>query len=100
MDIFGEAKKALQSLGSSVAQQAEYVKLQTRMGNLETDLERQYAEAGKRARTLWGMRKVTDKDLDVLMKRITNIEQEMEELREEIIRHGQESEESSFGDSG
>ncbi len=50
MDILSEAKKALQSLTDSAAEQAEYLKLQARLGSLEQQLERQFAEAGKLAR--------------------------------------------------
>ena len=91
MDIIGEAKKALKSLAGSVSQQAEYLKLQTRLGNLEDDRERQFAEVGRRARELWKMRKVRDPELDVLMRRITELEEEMAALREEIIKHGEQA---------
>ena len=90
MDILGQAKKALAALADSASQQAEYLKLQTRLGKLDDEKQRQLIEVGKRAHELWRMRKIQDKALDILIKRITEIEQEMEDLREEIIRHGQE----------
>lgn len=91
MDIFGRAKQALESLADSAARQAEYLKLQTRMGNLKQELERHLTEVGKRARELWLMRKIRDAELDVLMQRITDIEKEMEALRQEIVKHAQYS---------
>lgn len=95
MDIFGEAKKALKSLAGSVSQQAEYLKLQGRMGRLEEECERQFTEVGRRARQLWQMRRIKDSELDVLMRRITALEGEMEALREEIIKHGQQADPDS-----
>ena len=95
MDILGQVKKAWDSLADSAMQQADFVQLQTRLANLEAERERQLVEAGKRARERWLARKIADRELDTLMRRITDIDRQLEDLREEITRHGQEAESSS-----
>ena len=89
MDLFGQAKKALGSLAGEVQQQADYVKLQTRLGSLQGDLDRELQEAGARARVLWGMGQIKDQELDLLMERVRKLEQDMEAVRAEIQAHGQ-----------
>ena len=90
MDILDEAKKALQSLADSATGQVDYMKLQARLGKLETELERQLQEVGKRARDLYRMRQISDRQMGVLMKRIDEIEEQIEELREQGQQHGED----------
>ncbi len=98
MDIFGEAKKAFQLLADGAVQQADYLKLQARLGKLDEEKQRQLVEVGKRAEELWQARQIKDRTLDILMKRITDIDEQMDALRQEIIKHAQQ-EESDSGES-
>ena len=84
MDIFDRARRALGDLAQSASTQATVLQLQTRMGEIQTELERQYGEAGRRARELWRARVFTDSDFEILMTRITNLQQELEGLRAEV----------------
>jgi hypothetical protein len=81
MDIFDKARRALGDLAQSASAQAQIIQLQARMGEIESELTRQYAEAGRRARELWRQRLFADPDFEILMTRITNLQQELERLR-------------------
>jgi len=84
MDIFDRARKALGDLAQTASTQARVLQLQTRMGEIEAELERQYAEAGRRAKELWRQRAFADTDFEVLMNRVRSLEQELEQLRLEM----------------
>ena len=84
MDIFSRARRALGDLAQSASTQATVLQLQTRMGELQSEVERQYGEAGRRARELWRARLFADSDFEILMTRITNLQQELEQLRAQV----------------
>jgi uncharacterized small protein (DUF1192 family) len=84
MDIFDRARRALGDLAQSASTQAQIIQLQTRLGQTETELERQYAEAGRKARELWRRRLILDGDFEILMTRITALHKEQERLRAEM----------------
>ncbi len=84
MDIFDRARRALGDLAQSASTQAQIIQLQTRMGEIESELTRQYTEAGRRARELWRQRLFTDADFEILMTRITTLQQDLEQLRAEV----------------
>ncbi len=84
MDIFDRARRALGDLAQSASTQATVLQLQTRMGEIQTELERQYGEAGHRARELWRARVFTDSDFEILMTRITSLQQELDQLRAQV----------------
>lgn len=84
MDIFDRARRALGDLAQSASTQAQIIQLQTRMGEIESEVTRQYAEAGRRARELWRQRLFADADFEILMTRITTLQQELEQLRMEV----------------
>ena len=93
MDILDEAKKALQSLADSATEQADYIKLQARLSILEseqTQLERQFREVTRRAQQAPCMRQISARELNVLMERIAQIEEQIAELRQEVTKHGQQ----------
>ncbi len=94
MDIFGEAKKAFRSLADSATQQADYLKLQARLGKLDDEKQQQLIEVGKRAEELWRARQIKDRTLDIVMKRITDIDEQMDALRQEIVKHAEDTESS------
>ena len=84
MDIFDRARRALGDLAQSASTQAQIIQLQTRLGEAESELERQYGEAGRKARELWRQRLIHDADFEILMTRITALLQEQERLRAEM----------------
>ncbi|MCD6350587.1 MAG: hypothetical protein J7M26_00600 [Armatimonadetes bacterium] len=84
MSWLDRARKALEDVAQSASVEAEVLRLQTRLGSLESERERQFAEAGKRARELQRQRRVLDDELNVILKRIDEIEAEMEQLRAKV----------------
>jgi hypothetical protein len=85
VDIFDKARKALGDLAQSASDQARSLHVQGDMSQVEQEMDRQYIEAGKRARTLWGQRLILDTDFGILMKRIDELDQELERLRTEMF---------------
>jgi len=75
------ARQAIGDVAHSASVEAEIIKIQTQLGGLETERERQYAEAGKRARELYRARQVLDEELGVILQRVDDIEAQLEELR-------------------
>jgi uncharacterized small protein (DUF1192 family) len=84
MDIFDRARRALGDLAQSASTQAQIIQLQARLGETESEVERQYAEAGRKARELWRHRLILDADFEILMTRITELQKEQERLRAEM----------------
>ncbi|HEY3397919.1 MAG TPA: hypothetical protein VGM19_09715 [Armatimonadota bacterium] len=85
MDIFDRARKALGDLAQSASSSAQVLQLQAKMGEVETNLDRQYREAGRRARELWRAHgQLTDSDFELFMTRISDLEREMERLRAQV----------------
>ena len=84
MDLFDRARRALGDLAQSASTQAQIIQLQARLGEAESDLEHQYAEAGRKARELWRRRLILDADFEILMTRITELQKEQERLRAEM----------------
>jgi hypothetical protein len=91
MDLFNRARKAFTDLASSASAQGRIFQVQAELADLETDLEHQQREAGRIARTLWRQRKFADTDFEIIMRRITEIEKEMEAKRAEVNELQQES---------
>jgi len=81
MAIWDSIRKGVGQVAADVSRSAEGLKIQTDISAAETELERVYAQAGKRARELWRERKVVDADLDLLMRQVGDIEAEIDELR-------------------
>ncbi|MEA3401228.1 MAG: zinc-ribbon domain-containing protein [Armatimonadota bacterium] len=95
-DFLRKAREAIGDLAGSAGREAEILKLQTKMGALENDLDRAYEEAGKRARELLTMRQVHDEELAVLIERAREIEAQMMEIRAQIkdLRADEQSDEA------
>lgn len=91
MDLFDRARKAFTDLASSASAQGRILQVQAELAQLETELERQQREAGILARQLWRSRRFADTEFEVVMRRITEIEKEMEDRRAEVNRLQQES---------
>ena len=93
MDIFRQAGDALSRLGREAGKQADILGLQTKLGGLETELERTYAEAGKRAHELVKARQIHDDEIQVILRRAKDLQDEMMEVRRQI--HELQKEEES-----
>ena len=81
MTIWDSIRKGVGQVAADVSRSAEGLKIQTDISAAETELERVYAEAGKRAQELWRERKIVDADLDLLMRQAGDIEAQLDELR-------------------
>lgn len=84
MDIFRQAGEALSQFGREAGKQAEVLGLQTKLGGLETELERIYAEAGKRAEELVRAQQIRDDEIKVILRRAKDLQDEMMQVRREI----------------
>ncbi len=84
MAFWDKAKKALDGAASSMNKEAKSLGKHYQISQLETEMERQYAEIGKRARTLYKLREVADADIGVLVKRIDDLEEQVQQLRGDI----------------
>ncbi len=84
MSFWDKAKKALDDAAASVDREAKQLGKHHQIGQLEEEIQRQYAEIGKRARELYGQRTLVDPEIGVLVKRIHELERQIETLREEL----------------
>ena len=85
MNLFDKAREALGQAAAAVSNGAEQLSLQAQLGNLESELERQFVEVGKRARELRQQGAFVDGQMDVLLRRVVQIEEQMEELRKQAL---------------
>ncbi|MCE5238069.1 hypothetical protein LLH23_06210 [bacterium] len=85
MNLFDKAREALGQAAAAVSSGAEQLSLQAQLGNLESELERQLVEVGKRARELRQQGAFVDGQIDVLLRRVVQIEEQMEELRKQAL---------------
>jgi hypothetical protein len=84
MTFFDKLKQAAGQIADGASRQVDLLKLQSELGNVETQMERQYAEAGRRARELYRRKLILDSEMDVLMQRIDGYEAQVMELREQV----------------
>ncbi len=84
MSFWDKAKKAVDDAAASVNREAKQLAKHGEIGQLEEEIQRQYAEIGKRARELYGQRELLDPEVGVLVKRIQELEQQIQKLREEL----------------
>lgn len=82
MDLFDKAREAFAQVTAEVSRGAEYLSLQTQIGNVSDELERQLVEVGKRARELAAQGVVRDATLDLLLKRCDALDAQLMELRQ------------------
>ncbi len=85
MNLFDKAREALGQAAAAVSSGAEQLSIQAQLGNLESELERQFVEVGKRARELRQQGAFVDGQMDVLLRRVVQIEEQMEELRKQAL---------------
>lgn len=84
MALFDKLKQAAGQIADSASRQTGVMKLQSQLGALETEIERTYAEAGKRARQLYRERQLLDNEIGVIMERIDALEAELQQLRQRV----------------
>jgi hypothetical protein len=84
MSFFDKLKNAAEQIADSGTKQVEILKLQSQLGHTETELERIYAEAGKRARQMYRSKLLLDAEMDGIMKRIDEQEAHIDDLRRQV----------------
>lgn len=82
MDLFDKARDAFAQVTAEVSRGTEYLSLQTKIGNVSTELDRQLVEMGKRARELAGQGLLKDATLDMLLKRCDELDAQLMDLRQ------------------
>lgn len=89
MGLWDKAKKALGDAAGSVDREARQAAKHYEISQLETERDRQLVEIGKRALELYGQRQLQDTDIAVLAKRVRELDDQVQALREEIqdLRH-------------
>jgi len=85
MNLFDKAREAFGQAAAAVSTQAEQLSLQAQLGNLDGELERQFVEVGKRARELRREGRFADNEIDILLRRVVQIEEQMDELRRQSL---------------
>jgi len=88
MDWLDKAREAVEGIEREVSKQADSLSLNSQIGNLQEEAERNYAEAGRRAKQLVRERQLLDDDIKVILKRTDEIEAQIMELRKQL--HGLE----------
>jgi len=84
MGFLDKARKAIGEAAAAVSRETEGLSLHAQLGNLDTELERQLLEVGKRARELHQAGKFQDEQIGTLLKRVVEIEEKMAELRQQV----------------
>jgi len=81
MGLLDKARQAISQAASSVSRETEYFAIQTQLGGLSAEVERQLVEVGKRTQELVRQGKLQDPQVEVLLRRVSELESEMMELR-------------------
>ncbi|HUS81614.1 MAG TPA: zinc ribbon domain-containing protein [Armatimonadota bacterium] len=84
MDFFKQAGKALGDLGRQAGRQADILALQAQLGSLEGELDEVYSQAGRRAEELVKARQVRDEEIQVILRRVKDIQGKMMDLRRQV----------------
>jgi methyl-accepting chemotaxis protein len=84
MDWLKKAQEAVEGLGRQASKQAEILSLHNEIGKRENELERQYAQAGRRARDLVRAQQLMDDEIRVIIERTKKLDAEVMDLRRQI----------------
>jgi predicted nucleic acid-binding Zn-ribbon protein len=89
MTFWDKAKKVVDQAADSVNREAKSASKQYEISKIEGEIERQYAEMGKRAHDLYRQRELLDAEIGVIAKRIAGLEDELEGARQAVadLRH-------------
>lgn len=85
MNILNKAREALGQAAAAVSKEAEQLSIQAQLGNLQSDVDRQLIEVGKRARELRTQKRFEDQQIDILLRRVVELEEQMMELRRQAF---------------
>lgn len=84
MGLFNKAREAFSQVTQEISKGADYLSLQTQLGGLTTEMDRQLVEVGRRTWELSKTGGIQDPQLDVLLKRVNELDAKMMELRAQI----------------
>ena len=84
MTIFNRLKQVAEQAVEGASRGVDHLKLQSELGNVETQMERAFAEAGKRARYLYIHKQIVDRDMEVVMGQVDMLEAQAMDLRARI----------------
>ncbi|MEN6547249.1 MAG: zinc ribbon domain-containing protein [Armatimonadia bacterium] len=84
MSLFDKARAALGQAAAAVSRETETLSLQAQLGNLDEESDRVLIEVGKRARELKRQGLLSDPQMDSLLRRVEQIDEEMMELRHKV----------------
>ena len=84
MGIFDKAREALGQAAAAVSRETEVFSLQSQLGNLDGELDRVMVEMGKRTRELFRAGQIRDPELEVLIRRVEELEGQMMEARSKV----------------
>lgn len=84
MSLFDKARAALGQAAAAVSRETEVLSLQAQLGNLDEENDRILIEVGKRARDLKRQGVIKDPQLESLLRRVEQIEEEMMDLRRKV----------------
>lgn len=85
MTIWDKVRKGVGQVAAEVSQAADGLRLQTEIAGVESELQHVYADAGKRAKQLWREQRLTDADLDLLLRHTDELEAHIDELRKRSL---------------
>ncbi len=86
MDWLEKAKQALNKAAEQISVEARILKLQAELGALEEERKRQFALAGERAYELRKRGEIHDPELKVILRRVDELNEQIEALRAEIAK--------------
>ena len=84
MTFFDKLRHTAEQLTDGASRQVQIVKVQGTIGKLSEEVDRNYAEIGKRARELYRRKEILDGESGVLVEGIQALEAEVEEARLEV----------------
>ncbi|NLO74691.1 MAG: zinc-ribbon domain-containing protein [candidate division WS1 bacterium] len=86
MDLFDRARKAFDDLAHGAASGGRLIQIQAELAQLENQIEIQQREAGKIAQQLWRQGAFQDTEFDSVMRRLQELQKQVEELRAEYVK--------------
>lgn len=84
MSFFNKAREAFGQAAAAVSRETEVLSLQSQLGSVDTERERLLIEVGKRTQELHRAGKIKDAELDSLLSRVIELDEQMMQLRGKV----------------